>query len=138
MQRVRQRQRAIEAAQEAATLVNEELQAFDSRTRRYGNNVEKMLKGELFKRRGWNTDHHPIWRRREQNRQTGEWMTQTITIPSTPGNELRFFNNTKNSIKKSIEHLYLNKEDFENDGYIVRNDRRNVRSKWEEPGQGAL
>ena len=133
-----QRQRAIEAAQEAATLVNEELQAFDSRTRRYGNNVEKMLKGERFKRIGWNTDHHPIWRRREQNRQTGELMTQTITIPSTPGNDLRFFNNTKNSIKKSIEHLYLNKEDFENDGYIVRNDRRNVRSKWEEPGQGAL
>jgi ankyrin repeat protein len=133
-----QRQRAIEAAQEAATLVKEELQAFDSRTRSYGNNVEKMLKAERFKRIGWNTDHHPIWRRREQNRQTGEWMTQTITIPSTPGNELRFFNNTKNSIKKSIEHLYLNKEDFENDGYIVRNDRRNVRSKWEEPGQGAL
>ena len=132
------RQRAAAEARKAATLARKELQAFNARAASYGTNVEQMLREEGFKIKKYNARDHPVYGRRIKNYKN-EWMTQVITIPSTPSNKKRFFDNTKIKIKAAIEHLFLNKEDYEKQDYIVYGNE--VRSKWEEleePGQGAL
>jgi len=128
---------AAAATREAAAEAEKEIQEFYDRALEYGTDVNAMLRGEGFEILGLNHRKHPVWGRRIQDYK-GNWMTQTITIPSTPGNTTRLPDTTKKKIRLSIRHRYLNKEDYKKQKYIVFGGIE-VRSKWvKKQGQGAL
>ena len=141
---------ALRQAAEAAKKKAEALRQAQAKTEKYWSDIaEKEVKkfspagsgrkeainvlvGQGFDFARKDEHNKDVYERREKNRRTGIWMTQKISVASTPHPQ-RLFDGVMKRIRDSIRHLYL---DTPEDNII----RGNPYSRWDkdtEQGQGA-